>query len=111
MPKIMPNPMKILIVKTSSLGDVIHCLPVINDIIRVYPSAQIDWIVEESFADIPRLHPAINQVYTVAFRRWRSKSKLSSTAKALTAPSIRSALASVVDEAAFIARLSRNLND
>ena len=65
--------MKILIVKTSSLGDVIHCLPVINDIIRVYPSAQIDWIVEESFADIPRLHPAINQVYTVAFRRWRKQ--------------------------------------
>ena len=69
----MPKPMKILIVKTSSLGDVIHCLPVINDIIRVYPSAQIDWIVEESFADIPRLHPAINQVYTVAFRRWRKQ--------------------------------------
>ncbi|MES2502569.1 MAG: lipopolysaccharide heptosyltransferase I [Pseudomonadota bacterium] len=63
--------MKILIVKTSSLGDVIHCLPVINDIISVYPNAQIDWIVEESFADIPRLHPAIHQVYTVAFRRWR----------------------------------------
>ncbi|WP_020166491.1 MULTISPECIES: lipopolysaccharide heptosyltransferase I [Methylotenera] len=63
--------MKILIVKTSSLGDVIHCLPVINDIHAAFPNAQIDWIVEESFADIPRLHPAINQVYTVAFRRWR----------------------------------------
>ncbi len=63
--------MKILIVKTSSLGDVIHCLPVINDIISVYPNAQIDWVVEESFADIPRLHPAIHQIYTVAFRRWR----------------------------------------
>lgn len=63
--------MKILIVKTSSLGDVIHCLPVINDIISVYPNAQIDWVVEESFADIPRLHPAIHQIHTVAFRRWR----------------------------------------
>jgi len=65
--------MKILIVKTSSLGDVIHCLPVINDIHAVYPNAQIDWIVEESFADIPCLHPAINQVNTVAFRRWRKQ--------------------------------------
>ncbi len=65
--------MKILIVKTSSLGDVIHCLPVIHDIHAVYPNAQIDWIVEESFADIPRLHSAINQVYTVAFRRWRKQ--------------------------------------
>ena len=65
--------MKILIVKTSSLGDVIHCLPVINDIHAVYPDAQIDWVVEESFADIPRLHPAINKVFTVAFRRWRKQ--------------------------------------
>lgn len=73
MPKIMLTPMKILIVKTSSLGDVIHCLPVINDIRAVYPNAQIDWIVEESFADIPRLHPAIHQVHTVAFRRWRKQ--------------------------------------
>lgn len=71
MPKIMPKSMKILIVKTSSLGDVIHCLPVINDILASFPNAQIDWVVEESFADIPRLHPAIHQIYTVALRRWR----------------------------------------
>lgn len=73
MPKIMPKIMKILIVKTSSLGDVIHCLPVINDILAVYPNAQIDWVVEQSFADIPRLHPAIHEVFTVAFRRWRKQ--------------------------------------
>lgn len=73
MPKIMPKSMKILIVKTSSLGDVIHCLPVINDIHAAYPNAQIDWVVEESFADIPRLHLAINTVYTVALRRWRKQ--------------------------------------
>lgn len=69
----MPKPMKILLVKTSSLGDVIHCLPVINDIHVVYPHAQIDWVVEENFADIPRLHPAINQIFTVALRRWRKQ--------------------------------------
>ena len=65
--------MKILIVKTSSLGDVIHCLPIIEDIHAHYPDAQIDWVVEESFADIPRMHPAIHQVYTVALRRWRKQ--------------------------------------
>ena len=70
--------MKILIIKTSSLGDVIHCLPVIQDIHTHYPDAQIDWVVEESFADIPRMHPAIQQVYTVALRRWR-KQLLNST--------------------------------
>jgi heptosyltransferase-1 len=62
---------KILLVKTSSLGDVIHNLPVVNDILQHYPNAQIDWVVEENFADIPRLHPKVNQVFTVAMRRWR----------------------------------------
>lgn len=65
--------MKILIVKTSSLGDVIHCLPVVNDIHAAYPDVQIDWVVEENFADIPRLHPRIDQIYTVALRRWRKQ--------------------------------------
>ena len=62
---------RILLVKTSSLGDVIHNLPVVNDILQHFPDAQIDWVVEESFADIPRLHPKVGQVITVAMRRWR----------------------------------------
>lgn len=62
---------RILLVKTSSLGDVIHCLPVINDIRAHYPDILIDWVVEESFADIPRMHPHVNQVVTVAMRRWK----------------------------------------
>jgi ADP-heptose:LPS heptosyltransferase len=53
---------RILLVKTSSLGDVIHCLPVINDIRAHYPDVEIDWVVEEGFADIPRMHPHVNQV-------------------------------------------------
>ncbi len=63
--------MRILLVKTSSLGDVIHNLPVASDIRRVYPEAQIDWVVEEGFAEIPRLHPAVRRVVPVAVRRWR----------------------------------------
>jgi len=62
---------RILLVKTSSLGDVIHNLPVVNDILQHFPDAQIDWVVEESFADIPRLHPKVGQVITIAMRRWR----------------------------------------
>ncbi len=62
---------RLLIVKTSSLGDVIHNLPIISDIRLHYPQMEIDWVVEESFADIPRLHPAVNQVIPVAIRRWR----------------------------------------
>ena len=63
--------MRILLVKTSSLGDVIHNLPVVSDLRRAYPDAQIDWCVEESFAEIPRLHPDVSQVIPVAIRRWR----------------------------------------
>lgn len=63
--------LKLLIIKTSSLGDVIHNLPIIADLRSHHPNIQIDWVVEESFADIPKLHPHVNQVLTVAIRRWR----------------------------------------
>lgn len=62
---------RILIIKTSSLGDVIHNCPVIADIHTHFPNAQIDWVVEEAFADVPQLHAQVNQVLTVAVRRWR----------------------------------------
>ena len=63
--------MRILLVKTSSLGDVVHNLPVASDIRQHFPTARIDWAVEESFAEIPRLHPAVTTVVVVAPRRWR----------------------------------------
>lgn len=62
---------RILLVKTSSLGDVLHNLPVASDIAHHYPNAQIDWVVEESFAALPRLHPAVHDIIPVAVRRWR----------------------------------------
>lgn len=68
--------MRILLVKTSSLGDVVHNLPVITDLKARMPEAAVDWVVEEAFADIPRLHPGIRKVISVALRRWR-KSMLS----------------------------------
>jgi heptosyltransferase-1 len=63
--------LRILLIKTSSLGDVVHNLPVVSDILRHAPDAQIDWVVEESFAAIPRMHPAVRRVIPVALRRWR----------------------------------------
>lgn len=63
--------MHILLVKTSSLGDVIHNLPVVSDLRREFPEARIDWCVEEAFAAIPRLHPGVGEVIPVAVRRWR----------------------------------------
>lgn len=62
---------RILIVKTSSLGDVIHCLPAVTDVASLFPDAVIDWVVEETYVDVVRLHPAVRRVLPVALRRWR----------------------------------------
>jgi len=62
---------RILLVKTSSMGDVLHNLPVVTDICRAFPGAQVDWIVEEGFGSLPPMHPGIKQTLTVAIRRWR----------------------------------------
>ncbi len=60
----------ILLIKTSSLGDVLHNLPVVTDIRKHVPDARIDWVVEESFSLLPTLHPGINRSIPVAVRRW-----------------------------------------
>lgn len=67
----MKNSLSIILIKTSSLGDVLHNLPVVADICNHVPDTRIDWVVEESFAALPKLHPKINQVIPVAVRRWR----------------------------------------
>ncbi|MFL6654025.1 MAG: lipopolysaccharide heptosyltransferase I [Sulfurifustis sp.] len=61
----------ILIIKTSSLGDVVHNLPIVADIRARIPDARIDWVVEEPFAEVPALHPQVTRVLPVAMRRWR----------------------------------------
>ncbi len=63
--------MKVLLVKTSSLGDVVHTLPALTDAQRAIPGIRFDWVVEEGFAEIPAWHPAVAQVIPVAIRRWR----------------------------------------
>lgn len=61
----------ILFIKTSSLGDVIHHMPAAADARQYFPAARITWVVEEAFAPLVRLHPAVNEVIPVAARRWR----------------------------------------
>jgi heptosyltransferase I len=65
----MPN---ILLIKTSSLGDVVHNLPVVSDIRARFPRASIDWVVEEAYRDIVGMHPGVRRAIPVALRRWRS---------------------------------------
>lgn len=65
--------MKILVVKMSSLGDVLHTLPAVTDAAASHPGVQIDWVVEESFARVPGWHPKVDRVIQTAFRRWRNR--------------------------------------
>jgi len=63
--------MQVLIVKTSSMGDVLHTLPALTDAMRAIPGIRFDWVVEEGFSQIPSWHPAVDRVIPVAIRRWR----------------------------------------
>ena len=63
----------ILFIKTSSLGDVIHHMPALTDARRQLPQARLSWVVEEAYAPLVRLHPAIDEVIAVASRRWRGE--------------------------------------
>ena len=68
--------MKVCLIKTSSMGDVIHTLPALTDAKRAIPNLQIDWVVEPAFAEIPTWHHAVRKVIPFALRQWR-KSPLS----------------------------------
>lgn len=63
--------MKVLLVKTSSLGDVIHALPAVTEAARNLPGLELHWVVEEGFAAVPERHPAVGKIVPVAIRRWR----------------------------------------
>ena len=63
--------MKILLVRVSSLGDVLHNMPVVDDLRRQFPHAQIDWVVEEAYVYLVKLHPGVREVIPFALRRWR----------------------------------------
>jgi len=63
--------MKVLIVKMSSMGDVLHTLPALTDAQLAIPNIEFDWLVEEAFAEIPSWHENVHNVIPIAWRRWR----------------------------------------
>lgn len=63
--------MRVLVIKISSMGDVIHTLPALTDAARAIPGLRVDWVVEEAFADLAGRHPAVEKVIPTALRRWR----------------------------------------
>ena len=74
-------PLNILLVRVSSLGDVLHNLPIVADIARHFPHAHIDWVVEEAYTSLVRLNPRVRSIIPYALRRWR-KSLLSPATRA-----------------------------
>jgi len=64
-------PRRILLVKTSSMGDVVHNFPVVSDLSVRFPDAEIDWLVEEPFVPLIGLHAQVRDAIPVAVRRWR----------------------------------------
>jgi heptosyltransferase-1 len=64
------EPLKILLVKMSSMGDIFHTFPAISDLKAHYPEVVIDWVVEDGFKEIVDWHPAINKAIPISLRRW-----------------------------------------
>ncbi|MBL8525349.1 MAG: lipopolysaccharide heptosyltransferase I [Betaproteobacteria bacterium] len=68
--------MRVLLVKLSSLGDVVHNLPVVSDLLQARPDAKIEWAIESPYTEIAALHPGVTKVWPVPLRRlkknWRS---------------------------------------
>lgn len=65
--------MRVLVIKTSSLGDVLHTLPALTDAARQLPDVRFDWVVEEAFAEVPAWHANVDNVIPVALRRWKHR--------------------------------------
>jgi heptosyltransferase I len=73
--------MRILIVKISAMGDVLHALPVLDYLKQASPGCEIDWVVEEAFADLLSGNPLISRLHTVRFKKWKRKPFSSATVK------------------------------
>jgi heptosyltransferase I len=62
---------EILFIKTSSMGDILHHMPAVTEAKAHYPDARITWVVDELYAPLVKLHPSVDEIVTVAVRRWR----------------------------------------
>lgn len=65
--------MKTLLVRLSSMGDLIHTLPAVDDLSRMRPEVELHWLCEAGFADIARLHPFVREVHIMKWRQWRKQ--------------------------------------
>jgi heptosyltransferase-1 len=77
--------MRVLVVKMSSMGDVVHAQPVVADLLAHVPGATVDWVCEAPFASIPAMNPGVSSVIPIAWRRWRKRLREAETRAAMRA--------------------------
>jgi ADP-heptose:LPS heptosyltransferase len=65
------SPKRFLIIKTSSLGDIVHAFTALNYLKTKFPNALVDWVVEKQFAELVRAHPLVNQTLCIETKKWR----------------------------------------
>ncbi len=65
--------MKVLIIKMSSMGDIVHTFPALTDAGKFVKNIRFDWVVENTFKELPKWHPLVENVIPVALRKWRKQ--------------------------------------
>jgi heptosyltransferase-1 len=70
---------RVLLIKLTSLGDLIHALPALSDAQDARPGIEFDWVVDENFQEIAGWHPAVNRIITTNHREWRGALASSAT--------------------------------
>lgn len=65
--------MRVLIIKLTSMGDLMHALPALTDAANAIPGIEFDWVVDQAFAEVPLWHPNVRRVIKTAHRRWRKQ--------------------------------------
>jgi len=70
---IATKPMRVLIIKLTSMGDLMHALPAITDAAKAQPDIEFDWVVDQAFAEVPLWHPNVKRVIKTAHRQWRKE--------------------------------------
>jgi heptosyltransferase I len=74
---------KILLIKLTSLGDLIHALPALSDALAACPDVTFDWMVDENFYEVATWHPAVRRIYKTNHRLWRKRLFYPSTVQSL----------------------------
>lgn len=63
--------MRVLFIKLTSMGDLIHALPALTDASRALPGITFDWVIDKNFAEVAQWHPAVKKIIPTRHRYWR----------------------------------------